>query len=67
MAGSGAAPLPAREGGGANRERGGDTRAICITARRVRGEEAVLVPGAGSDFESTAGSAEEAGAAAAGR
>ncbi|XP_031456192.1 activating transcription factor 7-interacting protein 1 isoform X2 [Phasianus colchicus] len=40
--------------GGANRERGGDTRAICITARRVRGEEAVLVPGAGSDFESTA-------------
>ncbi|XP_021234018.1 activating transcription factor 7-interacting protein 1 isoform X2 [Numida meleagris] len=29
-------------------------RAICITALRVRREEAVLVPGAGSDFESTA-------------
>lgn len=38
---------------------------ICITARRVRRQEAALVPGAGSDFESTAAAASgQAGSAA---
>lgn len=66
LAGPEAAPIAgpcAHGGGGASRERGGDTGLICITARRARRREAALVPGAGSDFESAAAAA----AAAAGQ